>query len=996
MLKSFENYDLPTLGYIRIPKIKISDNDRLSLGLYNSATSEEYLKALTERGFRIRISNGEIPKDKIDLYKERIDFELSEINKLLFTDYILLVYYIIQFCKDNQILNSPGRGSCCGSEVLYVLGVTSIDSIKYGLLFSRFISAARTETKEINGKIYISSGMVPDVDIDSDQSLKYKVVEFIESQFPNRTAPIINLSRFQSKIVIKELLKIIEEVPDHETKEVTELIEAKFGKVQTIEEALNDNDKFKLWAEQHSKVIEIAQKINGLIRNKSIHASGIIICENSLIDTLPLELSSSKQIVCGYDMNSAQLFGIKIDNLGLKNLKSIRETLTAVNKKMSDIDINDAGIYRFINNSSDFYGIFQAEEGLGKNTLKRIKPQKFEDIAMSVALGRPGCMKFIDDIVTARETGDYRKYEQRIDEVLKDTYGSIIYQEQLMKLSQIMAGFDPKKADLVRKAVGKKLIDKMNALYPDFAAGCEKNGYKKELYDEIWQTFIDSGNYSFNHCIFEECYVQTIEGYSKQLKDVSIGDKIRAYNTKTKKIEYVSVLNKFHNEKYVYKVTLESLQEITISKDHKILTENGLKKLQDIFWDNDSIYEEFSTIGLNKIYKVISQGIRNTIDLEVDSEDHNFICNGIVVSNSHATAYGSLTAITAYLKYHYPLQYFTALLNAAKEEQSPIEEQSKIFSELPNFGIKLLPPDLLKSDLNFTIEENNIRFGLTSIKGIAEKTLINLNKFKIDYNNKFQVFQAAKDCKISLGALCSMIQSGCLDSVRRQDSRSRVVLEACLWSILTDKEKNLAYNLGLEFDFNLIIIINKIKELKNEKGKPLIEESRLDTIRRKFGPYHKIYHQNHKNEELASYYYEKSLTGCVFSNKLKELYDKSRPGLHYINEVNDAITNRRVVFVGTVLSFSGVRTSKNEKKTKYTNIQISDETGVVKVMMFNNKIEENQEINGRHPKEDDIVIVRGTKKEDAVFADVISIQQNTIYMKLSELKDSEKEIDVFA
>ena len=993
MLKQFEDYSLPTLGYIRIPKIKISEEDKNSLNLSDATSSEDYLKALVERGFNQRIYDKEIPKDKIAIYRERLDFELSEINKLLFTDYILLVYHIIKFCKDNIILNSPGRGSCCGSEVLFVLGVTQIDAIKYDLLFSRFISAARTESKEINGKTYISSGMVPDVDIDSDQSLKYKVVEFIEQQFPNRTAPIINLSCFASRVTLKELLKIIEEIPDHETKEVTELIEAKFGKVQTIEEALNDNDEFKLWAENHTKVIQVAQKINGLIRNKSIHASGIIICENSLFETLPLELSSNKQIVCGYDMNSAQLFGIKIDNLGLKNLHSIKETLDMVGKKMSDIDINDEGIYKFINNSSDFYGLFQAEEGLGKNTLKRIKPTRFEDIAMSVALGRPGCMKFIDEIVTARETGEYRKYEPRIDEVLKNTYGTIIYQEQLMKLSQIMAGFDPKKADIVRKAVGKKLIDKMLALYPDFAAGCEKNGFSKELYDEIWQTFIDSGNYSFNHCIFEECSVETIEGKFVKLKDVSIGEQIKAYNTKTKEIEYVKILNKFHNKKPVYRVTLESFQEIVVSKDHKILTENGLTALQDIFWDSRLVYEEFHEIRLNEIYKIVYEGVRDTVDLEVDSKDHNFICNGIVVSNSHATAYGALTAITAYLKYHYPLEYFTALLNAAKEEQNPIEEQSKIFSELPNFGIKLLPPDLLKSDLNFAIEDKNIRFGLTSIKGIAEKTLVNLSRFKIDYNNKFQVFQAAKDCKISLGALCSMIQSGCLDSVRKTDSRSRLVLEACLWSILTDKEKSLIIPRGENNNYDLINILNKIKELKNEKGRLIVKESRLETIRKRFLPYHKIYHQNHKNEALASYYYEKTLTGCVFSCRLKELYDESRPGLLYINEVADSGMNRKVVFVGTVESFSGLKTSKNGKNTKYINLRVVDETGGIKVMMFNDKIGEMQELNGRHPKEDDIIIIKGIKKEDSIFADMISIQKNNIYMKLSELRENEKEID---
>jgi DNA polymerase III alpha subunit len=487
MLNNFTTYDLPKFGYIKIPKFTIPDEDRKNLNLSSKCNSEEYLLALAKDGFNKKLESGKIPKDKKHTYWERISNELEEINKLLFTDYILLVYHIIKFCDKNGILNSPGRGSCGGSLLLYVLGVVKIDALKHNLLFERFIAGGRTEIKEINGEKYIKSENLPDVDLDSDRELKYKINEFITSQFPNRTCQIKTVGTLQGKSVIKEVLKCYEEYNEEDAKEISDLIETRFGKVEQITNAISDdpekeNKKFKEWAKNHLDTVKISCQLNTLIKNTSVHASGIILCEEELNNSIPLELSSTREPVISYDMEGAQCFGVKLDNLGLKNLTSIKECLGLVNKKMEDIDVNDESIYIFLRNSDDYRGIFQAEEGLGKMVMRKLQCKNIDDIGMSISIGRPGSMKFLDEIINARDGAEIRKIDDRVKDILSPTYNVIIYQEQIMALARRMANFTSQESDGLRKCVSgdTTFISKTRGIISIHSL--IKNGFKDDLF----------------------------------------------------------------------------------------------------------------------------------------------------------------------------------------------------------------------------------------------------------------------------------------------------------------------------------------------------------------------------------------------------------------------------------------------------------------------------------------------------------------------------------
>lgn len=994
---NFQKYNFPKLGYIKIPRFHISKDEEIRLKLPPNYTSGDLLKSLINQRFIEKTKSGLIPKDKKEEYKKRLQFEVEEFIKLQFTDYILLVYNIINFCKKNNIANSYGRGSCPGSCVLFVLGVTLVDPIKHGLLFERFVSADRTDIKEIDGEIYISSGSLPDVDIDSEASKKYLVNEYLNQCFNNQTCAIANYSTLQSKVLLKEVLKAYKGFDEDKASEVSGLIETRFGKVDSITKSLKKHDKpeennkeFQKWATSYTDVINICLGLEGLVKNKSVHASGILLCNDKLGEVIPLELSSDKKLVACYDMVDGAKFGIKIDNLGLKNLNIITETLELCNKKFEDIDVNDPDIYQFLNNSNDYYGIFQCEEGLGKKTLKSIKPQNIEDITISIAVARPGSCKYIDELVKSRNSGEKKKLDPRLVDILAPTEGIAIFQEQSMKLSQKIGGFTGSQSNTLRAGIGKKKVKVIEELKPLFFEGGRKNGFSEEILENTFNDFISAGDYSFNKCIFEE---ETIEHETKglvKLKDIVIGDKILGYNEDTRLDEWVTVKNIYKNKKVcVFSEAGEN--GIWTSFEHKFLTQHGMISVKDCLDRFEFVKTKQGWLDFYPFYNSYHTETRilNTIDLEIDSKYHNFYCKNIVVSNSHASAYAHLTAATAYLKAKHPLEFFTASLNNAENEAESILEISTIQSELANFGIKLLPPSLAFSSKRFKIEGGSIRFPLSNIKGISNKALEHLEKFKIAGANKFQIFMSAKQAGIAINILSSLILVGAMDEVITT-TRTKLVMEACLWGKLNDKEKQAGLEKGEAYKFDLLEMVRAFNTTeKKDDGKPIIKDSRMATLRKAFEPFKEIYRQNSKNEKLAAFWFEKRMLGYSYSTTLYDLYKDKCSDLNLISEIQGGIEDEYYKVIGEVLE-AGLKESKN--KNKYINCIIKGHDGKIKCMMFNNKktdrINEHIELNGRMVKEGDIVICRGQRKDsETLFVDNISIQDTKIFEKISQLKD---------
>lgn len=362
-----------------------------------------------------------------------------------------------------------------------------------------------------------------------------------------------------------------------------------------------------------------------------------------------------------------------------------------------------------------------------------------------------------------------------------------------------------------------------------------------------------------------------------------------------------------------------------------------------------------------------------------DSANYSF-------NKSHSISYAALAAITVYLKFNYPQQFFLSLLKMTRHEPDPINEISKIHKEMDIFGIQLLPPHLTKSKMDFSLEGKDIRFGLLSIKGISDKSIEKLASFKQDYESKFDIFEAAKQAGLNIGSLCALIQAGALEGDFEQ-SRTKIVYESQLWNILTPKEKVACQRLGKKFSYNLVEIIKYLKDNLDEKGKPFIKDTRVETIRKKSAPYAKIFHINKVSESFANWYYEKFLLGYTYNKSLKDIFEKDHSSLISVRTACEVALQHKVKFIGSLDEdpYSGV--SRSAKKSRYMRMQVSDDSGSIKVMIFNEKMDAFK--SNYRVKANDIVLVYGTKFEDVIFADEIVVKSEKVFTKLSQIKDSD-------
>ncbi len=328
----------------------------------------------------------------------------------------------------------------------------------------------------------------------------------------------------------------------------------------------------------------------------------------------------------------------------------------------------------------------------------------------------------------------------------------------------------------------------------------------------------------------------------------------------------------------------------------------------------------------------------------------------------------------------------------AVNESDFLEQSRLICHEMKAFGIELLPPHLIKSDVDFKIEGDNIRYGLSAIKGVSEKTIKSITSFRSNFSSKIECFDAAREAKVNIGALSAMIQAGTLDGFGT--SRSRLVLEAQTYNILTDKEKNSVRFLFENGESDILNAIKKLSETDNAliDKKMLIKESRFCTIKKKYEPYKKIYLLNSRNEDLANFWYEYTLLGNPHSQSLHKIYRVKNPKFNSISDLKNKRDGEKIMLVG-IIQESEKRTSA--KGNKYIKMMITDETGSINAMIFDGKsglidqiIESNS---GKLPSENDIVIINGALKgNDAIYVNELGIQSNKIYCKLKDLKDCDE------
>ncbi len=551
------NVEIPKNGNY-IPKYNPSLEDSYS-----------YLENLTKKGLHKRLL-GSVTK----VYLERLEYELSVIKKMGFVDYILIVYDYVLYAKKNNVFVGPGRGSAAGSLVCYTLGITDIDPLEYNLLFERFLNPERIT--------------MPDIDIDFENTKRATVIEYIKSRYGmDKVASIMTFATLKSKLALREIARILE-FSDRSFENMLKEINAGLSLRENLEKIevkniLKTNPSLQ-------KIYKIALKIEGLKKNISTHAAGVVISNTTLDDLIPI-IKVGENISTGITMEYLEELGLlKMDLLAIKNLTMIANILELIKKdtgkmvQLNKINLNDKNVLNLFT-KADTTGIFQFESSGMRSFLQKLKPRNFSDIVASIALYRPGPMDNIDSFIRRKEGKEKIEYLiPALEPILKETEGIIVYQEQVMQILVTVASYSYAEADLVRRAMSKKKKEIILNEENKFITQAIKNGYDKHIAKKLYDLILKFAGYGFNksHSVsysligYQMAYlkVKFPKYFLTNLLNMSIGSEV-----KTK--EYI-IEAKNHHLKIEHPDINKSTEVYQIEKESLILPLSIIKGLNGL------------------------------------------------------------------------------------------------------------------------------------------------------------------------------------------------------------------------------------------------------------------------------------------------------------------------------------------------------------------------------------------------------------------------------
>ncbi len=812
--------------------IKMGENILPSFDVPANHTIPSYLNYLVRKGM------DEKYKEITPEIDARAKYELEIINKMGFDAYFLIVWDFINYAKTHGIPVGPGRGSAAGSLVAYALGITNLDPIKHNLLFERFLNPERIS--------------MPDVDIDFGDG-REKVIEYVTEKYGiDKVCQIITFGTLSAKAAIKAVARVMN-LPFEISNRVSQYVPTEVG--ITIEKALENSPDLKKVYDEDAlirKIIDEAKKIEGIKQNTGMHAAGVIISHQPLDEIVPVQKAKDGNVITEYPKEDCEKIGLlKMDFLGLKNLTIIMQTIEMIKERhgvevdINNIPLDDPAVYKMLM-SGNTDGVFQLESAGMKKLVRDLKPSVFEDLGALVALFRPGPLEsgMIDNFVKRKHGKQEIKYAHPLlESVLKDTYGTIVYQEQIMQIFQVLADYTLGEADMVRRMMGKKKLEEMAKQKVRFVEAASKKGMTPEAADELFEQIESFAKYCFNR--------------------------------------------------------------------------------------------------------------------------------------SHSAAYAFVAYQTAYLKAHYPVEYLCAMLTNSKDDLDKIQ---LYISEAQKQGIKVLPPDINKSNAEFTPDGNNIRFGLNSIKGIGEIVL----KETIDIRNKGGEFKSIQDFTqrinpkiINRKALENYTKAGamiCLEPSRKKLFNN---IENILNAAAKEYEAKEKGQVSLFSGFEGISSGNSYQMQNFEM----------------FGS-----DEDFTDKEIQEF--EKEYLGFyVTSHPLEAIRDKL-PFLttHNISDLLDLSNDTSVTICGMVSSVRTIPTKKDPTKFLKSGV-IEDLTGEIAFVAFHKTLEQcnsliEQEkkiiISGRYQKKEDgsqQIIIENVKPVENSNIVTISLKQEINYETLMAIKD---------
>jgi DNA polymerase-3 subunit alpha len=761
--------ELP-LGQYHFPEFRLEDGESL----------ESKLRQMAQEGFEKRLieiretAKGDFGPDQEKEYRDRLAHELDVIVRMGFPGYFLIVADFINYAKQNRIPVGPGRGSAAGSLAAYATGITDIDPIRYGLLFERFLNVERIS--------------MPDIDVDFCTDGRDQVIRYVAEKYGGQehVAQIITFGQLQARAVIKDVGRAMG-MPYGEVDKIAKLIPER-QKI-TLEDALKEEPRLAQAARENPQVaqlIETAKSLEALPRHASKHAAGVVIGDRPLVEYLPLYAVSSgvegeaaKDVVTQFDMKGVEDIGlIKFDFLGLKTLTLIDHILKLIVRAgkpavdMARLPMDDEEAFKLLCRG-DTTGVFQLESSGMREILIKLRPNRFEDIIALVALYRPGPLKsgMVDQFIQRKHGLIPVEYElPQLEPMLAETYGVILYQEQVMQISNVLANYSLGEADLLRRAMGKKIAEVMAEQKGRFMQGAREN----------------------------------------QLDE---------------------------------------------------------KKAGHIF----ELMANFAEYGFNK---------------------------------SHSAAYALVAYHTAYLKANYPVEFMAALLTAEVSNQDKIV---RFIGECREKGITVLPPDINQSDIQFTVVDGRIRFGLAAIKGVGQAAIDSILEARTSrpYTDLFDFCERVDLRRVNRRVIEALIKCGAMDMGGAGRAKMAAALDDALErGARLQKEKE-------EGQINLFAAM-----AETDAGPPAIrwpdvpewrESQRLNYEKEALG----FYITGHP---LARYERELAALTDTNSEKLKEQADKTR-----------------VRMGGMVIKIQQKLTKKGDRMAF---VSLEDLTGVAEILVF--------------------------------------------------------------
>ncbi|MDY6938239.1 MAG: DNA polymerase III subunit alpha [Cyanobacteriota bacterium] len=565
-------------------------------------TPDTYVEELSWQGLLERLHARTRAEIK-PVYKERLEYELKMIQRMGFSTYFLVVWDYIKFARDRKIPVGPGRGSAAGSLVAYTLRITNIDPVHHGLLFERFLNPERKS--------------MPDIDTDFCIDRRDEVIEYVTDKYgKDRVAQIITFNRMTSKAVLKDVGRVLD-IPYKQADKMAKLIPVSRGKPEKLSVMISDKTPAPEFKEAYEsdpivrRWVNMAIRIEGTNKSSGVHAAGVVISADPLDEIVPLQLNKEGAVTTQYSMEELESLGmLKMDFLGLKNLTMIQKTLDLV-KKSKNIEIDpdrlpaeERKAQEILARSEDkklpsdiqktyqllsvgqLAGIFQLESSGMRQVVRDLKPSSIEDISSILSLYRPGPLDagLIPKFINRKHGQEKVEYDHvLLEPILQETYAVMVYQEQIMKIAQDLAGYTLGEADLLRRAMGKKKLAEMQKHRDIFIDGAAKNGVNKKVAEELFEQMVKFAEY----CLSYDTEIMTVEYGALPIgKIVEEQIECTVYSVDRNGYIYTQTIAQWHDrgEGEIFEYGLEDGSIIRATKDHKFMTSDGMMMpIDDIF-----------------------------------------------------------------------------------------------------------------------------------------------------------------------------------------------------------------------------------------------------------------------------------------------------------------------------------------------------------------------------------------------------------------------------